>query len=196
MNKREVSATSLATDDLWSVSHKQHICSSFAAGMWWAEAAYPLITLIWALFIRLLPDPSHMYRNLFISANLPGKHVSFLTLCFTLLYNVLCVPTATLGDYISFSMLLYKSMTSACSNCFQTRRGLSFHSIFRFWAQASVALNPAKADNQERCMMSCSRSTKCKNLVTKFPGSRSSFCHFLCSVLPLLCLFFLCVCLR
>lgn len=169
---------------------KQHMCSSFAAGMWWAVAEYPLITFIWALFIRLLPDPSHMYRNL-LFLRIYQENVSFFDfLCFTLLYNVLCVPTATLGDYISFSMLLYKSMTSACSNCFQTRRGLSFHSIFRFLAQASVAQNPAKADNQERCMMSCSRSTKSKNLVTKFPGSRSSFCHFLCSVLPLLCLFF------
>lgn len=94
-------------------------------------------------------------------------------------YKVLCVPTAMPGHYISFSMLLYQTMTSPRSNCFQTRRGLSFHSIFRFLAQASVAQDPAKADNQERCMMSCRQSMQRPNLATKFPGSCSSLCRFL-----------------
>lgn len=36
---------------------RQHICSSFAARIWWAETAYSLITLISALFMCLLPRP-------------------------------------------------------------------------------------------------------------------------------------------
>lgn len=179
--KREISC------HWWSLiipigSHRQHICSSFAARMWWAEAAYPLITLISALFIHLLPDPSYA-QKFFVPENLQGKCV----FCFVLLYKVLCVHNAIPGHYVSFSMPLYQTMTSARSNCFQTRQGLSFHFIFRFFAQVSVAQHPAKADNEKRCMMSCRQSTQRQNLGTKFPGSypfpcRFLRCLFLCSV--------------
>lgn len=139
MNRRKEKSLSDITCHWWSLiipvgSHRQHICSSFAARMWWAEAAYPLITHISALFIHLLPDPSYA-QKFFVPENLQGERVSFLCLFFPLLYKVLCVPTAIPGHYISFSMLLYQTMTSACSNCFQTRQGLSFHFIFRFLAQ-------------------------------------------------------------
>lgn len=90
---------------------------------------------------------------------------------FSLLYKVLCVHKAISDHYVSFSMLLYQTMTSACSNCFQTRQGLSFHFIFRFLAQVSVAEHSARADNEKRCMMSCRQGLQCQNLVTKFPGS-------------------------
>ncbi len=71
--------------------------------------------------------------------------------------------TAIPGYYISFSMLLDQTMTSAHANCFQTRSGLSFHFIFRFFAQVPVA---AKADNEKRCMMSCRQSIQRQNVVT------------------------------
>ena len=98
-------------------SHGQHICSSFAARMCWAEAAYPLITLISALFIHLLPDPSYG-QKFFVPENL--------WFLFFFLYKVLCVHKAMLGRCISFSMPLYQAMTSAHSNCFQTSQGLTF----------------------------------------------------------------------
>lgn len=50
---------------------------------------------------------------------------------------------------------------------------------FPFFAKASVAQDPAKADYPKRCMMSCRRSMQRQNLVTNFPGSCSSFCCFL-----------------
>lgn len=130
-------------------SHRQHICSSFAARMWWTESAYPLITSISALFKHLLPDPPYA-QKFFVPENLQRNDV-FLVLFlgfFCPLYKVLCVHKTIPGHYISFSMLLYQTMTSACSNCFQTRRRLSFHFIFRFLAQVSVAQHPAKADNE------------------------------------------------
>lgn len=112
----------------------------------------------------------------------------FKFLFFPLLYKVLCVPTTIPGHYISFTMLLYQTMTSARSNCFQTRRGLSFHFIFRFLAQVSVAQHPAKADNEKRCMMSCRQSIQRQNLVTKFPGSFPFPLPFPLLSFPLLCL--------
>lgn len=114
-------------------SHRQHICSSFAARIWWAEAAYPLITLISILFIHLLPDLSYMPK-FFVPENLEKKCLFFFPL-----YKVLCVHKTIPGHYISFSMLLYQTMTSALSNCFQTRPELSFHFIFHFLVQVSVA---------------------------------------------------------
>lgn len=108
---------------------------------------------------------------------------------FPLLYKVLCVHKTIPGHYISFSMLLYQTMTSARSNCFQTRPGLSFHFIFRFLAQVSVAQHPAKADNEKPCMMSCRQSTHRQNLVTKFPGNYHFPLSFPLLSFPLLCLF-------
>lgn len=75
-------------------------------------------------------------------------------------------------------------------NCFQTRRGLSFHFIFRFLAQVSAAPRPAKADNEKRCMMSCRQTRQHQNLVTKFPGSYHFPLSFPSLSFPLLCLFF------
>lgn len=124
-------------------------------------------------------------KKFFVPENIQGKCVSF----FPVLYKVLCVHKPFPGHYISFSMLLYQTMTSARSNCFQTRQGLSFHFIFRFLAQVSVAQHPAKADNEKRCMMSCRQSMQRQNLVTKFPGSYHFPLSFPLLSFPLLCLF-------
>lgn len=85
----------------------------------------------------------------------------------------------------TFHLLLYQTMTSARSNCFQTRQGLSFRCVFRFLAQVSVAQHPAEVDNEKWCMMSCRRGLQCQNLVTKFPGSY----HFPLLSLALPCIF-------
>lgn len=107
--RRETESLSDITGYRWSLiicigSQRQHICSGFVARMWWAVAACPLITLISALFIRLLPNRS--YAKILCSWDFYGRENVFLFLA-PLLHNVLCVPTATASHYISFSMLLY-----------------------------------------------------------------------------------------
>lgn len=57
-------------------SHRQHICSSFAARMWWTDSAYPLITSISALFKHLLPDPPYA-QKFFVPENLQRNDVFF-----------------------------------------------------------------------------------------------------------------------
>lgn len=109
---------------------------------------------------------------------------------FFLLYKVLCVHKAVLDHYVSFSMLLYQTMTSAHSNCFQTRQGLSFHCIFHFLVQVSVAQHPAEVDHEKWCMMSCRQGLQCQSLVTKFPGSYHFPLSFPLLSLALPCIFF------
>lgn len=114
------------------------------------------------------------------------KKLSF----FPSLYKVLCAHKPILGHYISFSMLLYQTMTSASPNCFQTSQGLSFHFIFRSLAQVSVAQHSEKADNEKRCMMSCRRSTLLQILWLSFQEVITFPPPFPLLSLPLLCLFF------
>lgn len=57
-------------------SHRQHICSSFAARMWWTDSAYPLITSISALFKHLLPVPPYA-QKFFVPENLQRNDVFF-----------------------------------------------------------------------------------------------------------------------
>lgn len=107
--RRETESLSDITGYRWALiicigSQRQHICSGFVARMWWAVAVYPLITLISALFICLLPNCS--YTKILCSWDFYGRENVFLFLA-PLLHNVLCVPTATASHYISFSMLLY-----------------------------------------------------------------------------------------
>ena len=80
-----------------------------------------------------------------------------------LLYKVLCVQKALLGHYISFSMLLYQTMTSSCSNCFQTWRAeFSFYFPFRYTGEQSNSIQQ-KADHEKRHMMSCRQNTAPKS---------------------------------
>lgn len=141
-------------------SQKQHICFSFAARMWWAEAAYPLITLISALFIHLLPDHSYA-QKFFVPQNLQEKRVSF---------SVFSFFSPSFYTKSSVFPLLTRATTSHLAHCciklwhqpvlIVSRPGtrLSFPFIFRFFQQVSVARHPAKADNEKRCMMSCRQS--------------------------------------
>ena len=67
---------------------------------------------------------SFLRTEILCSSEFTGKTCFFFCLFLffpLLLYKVLSVPTANPGHYISFSALLYQTMTSACSNCFQTR---------------------------------------------------------------------------
>lgn len=188
MNRRKEKIFSDITCHWWSLiipigSHRQHICSSFAARMWWAEAAYPLITRISALFIHLLPDPSYV-QKFFVSENLQWKCVSFLFL-FSPSYTKSSVFTklsrATTSHLVCCCIKLWHQPILIVS---RPGRGWVF-----ILFSVSVLQNPAKADNEKRCMMSCRQSMQRQNLVTKFPGSYSFPLLFPLLSFPLLCLF-------
>lgn len=132
MNRRKEKSLSDIACHWWSLiiptgSHGQHICSVFAARMWWAEAAYPLITLLSALFIHLLPVLS-CAKEIFVFETFIDK-MCFFFVSFFLQNKVLCVHKALPHHYFSLSMLLYQTMTSA-GNCFQTRQGPGFHFFY------------------------------------------------------------------
>lgn len=184
MNRRKEKSLSAITCHWWSLiipigSHRQHICSSFASRMWWAEAAYPLITLISALFIHLLPDPSYA-QKFFVPENVRGKCFFFSFYTKSSVFTKL--SRATTSHLVCCCIKLWHQ---PLSNCFQTRQGLSFRFIFHFLAQVSVAQHPAKADNEKRCMMSCRWSTRgAKILWPTFQEVITFLCHFLCCLSP------------
>lgn len=132
-------------------SHRQHICSSFAARMWWAEAPYPLITLISALFIHLLPDCSHV-QKFFVPENLQGKFVSFFfsiqSSVFTKLY------WATTSHLVCSCIKLWHQPVLIVSRRGQDWAEFSFYFPFHS-TSLSCSASSEKADNEKRCMMSC-----------------------------------------
>lgn len=152
--------------------------------MWWAEAAYPLITLISALFIHrcqipLMHKNSLFLRNVFL----------FVSLFFFSSYTKSFVFTKlTQATTSHLELCCIKLWHQPRSNCFQTRQGQSFLSIFHFLAQVSDAQYPTNADNEKRRMMSLRQSIQRQNLVTKFPGSYHFPLSFLLLSFPLICL--------